>query len=84
MAATAYWKAQVDELTTDDVAVFEDDSRVLVRIIGNNTPEERAKLIRSLERAGLVVNGSVHNKYISVDATAEPLKHDFADVEYDA
>jgi len=83
MAATAYWKAQVDELTTD-VATCEANGRVLARIKGENTPEERAKLINILERAGVTIIGSVHNKYISVDATAEPLKYPFADVEYDA
>jgi len=73
---TKYWAAQVRALVTDDVKVTERYNAEDVAVIlpsEDNTKEERASLIRSLERGGCTVTSTTNDSYIYVDGTESEL-----------
>lgn len=82
-----YWAAQIRAITDDTVVVterFNADDVAVVIPEPNNTKQNRAALINSLERGGCRVTSVTDSPVIRVDATEPPLDypHD-ASVDYE-
>jgi len=76
-----YWAEQVRAVITDEPTVEEQHKDGFV-VIGlpdeNNTREERAKLIRTLERRGITVRSETTNENIVIKADDTRLKYSLA------